>query len=294
MQTTNQNENVLDENRILHSLISEHVRKTGNPQNIGEWSYWATLDVEKANTILRETLTIMLVSEKLCTEYDSKNYINKLINERVKQMNANEIKIGSKYNCKIGANEVPVTVKEETGKGWIVESAAGKTFPINSAERFIRCLDVSLPIPQKPSPSLKPEASGLKPKLSMLDAAVQVLQTASQPMSSKELIAEMEEKNLWKSPSGKTPANSLSAAILRECGQKENPRFAKTEKGRFTLAAKSQEKQDLCPDCGVKPGEAHKQGCDVERCSVCGHQRLMCDCKGHNPTAVRWTGEWPD
>ena len=239
MQTEKQNENVLDENRILHSLISEQGRKNVTPQNIGEWSYWATLDAEKANTILREKLTMMLVSGKICTEYNSKNYINKLINERVSKMNAIEIKVGSKYNCKIGANEVPVTVKEETGKGWIVESTAGKTFPINNAERFIKCLDVSVTAEQKSSPPLKPEASGLKPKLSMLDAAVEVLKGTLCPMSAKELISEMEEKNLWKSPGGATPANSLSAAIGRDIKDNEKPRFAKTEKGRFTLAEKA-------------------------------------------------------
>lgn len=48
-----------------------------------------------------------------------------------------------------------------------------------------------------------------------------------------------------------------------------------------------------CHDCGAKPGEPHQEGCDTERCSVCGTQRLRCGCEGHDPLFARWTGFWP-
>jgi hypothetical protein len=48
-----------------------------------------------------------------------------------------------------------------------------------------------------------------------------------------------------------------------------------------------------CHDCGATPGQVHGRGCDVERCSVCGGQRLMCRCPGHDRRFARWTGIWP-
>lgn len=33
-----------------------------------------------------------------------------------------------------------------------------------------------------------------------------------------------------------------------------------------------------CPDCNVKVGEYHVEGCDIETCEHCGQQRIGCDC----------------
>lgn len=50
-----------------------------------------------------------------------------------------------------------------------------------------------------------------------------------------------------------------------------------------------------CNDCGVKPGELHAQGCDVERCPDCGGQYITCDCVRQSPKWPRipWSGQWP-
>lgn len=48
-----------------------------------------------------------------------------------------------------------------------------------------------------------------------------------------------------------------------------------------------------CHDCGASPGETHMPGCDVERCSVCGSQKISCHCEGHDQFFARWTGLWP-
>src|SRR5262249_55224737 len=60
-----------------------------------------------------------------------------------------------------------------------------------------------------------------------------------------------------------------------------------------------------CHDCGARPGEYHRLGCDVERCPRCGFQLLTC-LMGGCPESMPgepwppplddrevWTGEWP-
>jgi len=140
-------------------------------------------------------------------------------------MNASEITVGKKYQVKVGRNEIEVTVIEQTERGWNVKAPSGNKFPVNNAERFIKCFEV------QEVPVLQTEK-----KMSMLDVAVEVLRGASLPMSAKEMIAAMEEKGLWKSPGGKTPHCTLSAAIGREISTKENSRFKKADKGKFALA----------------------------------------------------------
>lgn len=36
-------------------------------------------------------------------------------------------------------------------------------------------------------------------------------------------------------------------------------------------------KMKNCHDCGAKPGELHKEGCDSPRCTICGIQLLQCE-----------------
>ena len=38
------------------------------------------------------------------------------------------------------------------------------------------------------------------------------------------------------------------------------------------------EPKATCGDCGVKYGETHLEGCDIERCPCCGLQFISCDC----------------
>ena len=78
-------------------------------------------------------------------------------------------------------------------------------------------------------------AKPAKPKrVSALDAAAQVLAASGANMKATEMIAAMQAKGLWTTPSGKTPEATLYAAIIREIAAKgAEARFRKVEKGTF-------------------------------------------------------------
>ncbi|MDA7504042.1 winged helix-turn-helix domain-containing protein [bacterium] len=93
--------------------------------------------------------------------------------------------------------------------------------------------------PQPTTPKATTPKATAKKKLSMLDSAAKVLSKASEPLNSKIMIEAMATQKLWTSPNGKTPHNTLYAALLREINTKgEEARFVKVDKGLFTLAAK--------------------------------------------------------
>ena len=73
-------------------------------------------------------------------------------------------------------------------------------------------------------------------KLSQLDAAVKVLSESKAPMTTKAMIDAMGTKGYWSSPGGKTPAQTLYSALLREIQNKgKDARFVKVDRGQFAL-----------------------------------------------------------
>jgi hypothetical protein len=73
--------------------------------------------------------------------------------------------------------------------------------------------------------------------MSGLDAAAKVLADAGEPLGCKTIVEQAIEKGYWKT-GGKTPAATVYAAILREIQKKgDAARFAKADRGMFTLKA---------------------------------------------------------
>ncbi len=81
------------------------------------------------------------------------------------------------------------------------------------------------------------EAAGAerRKRASGLDAAVQVLVEAGEPLGTKQMMERMLAQGLWQT-GGKTPANTLYSAILREINVKgDASRFRKVHRGRFEV-----------------------------------------------------------
>ncbi len=105
------------------------------------------------------------------------------------------------------------------------------------ASATAKVLPLELAAPTPPVETPPPESVAAARKLSALDAAAQVLAAAGKPMSSVDLIEAMADQGLWTSPGGKTPANTLYAAIAREITVKKGEsRFAKSGRGQFVRA----------------------------------------------------------
>jgi len=83
----------------------------------------------------------------------------------------------------------------------------------------------------------KDAARAERPGMSCLDAAFKVLLGWAEGRNTKELIKEMSERGLWKSPLGVTPWSTLHAGISREIREKgEAARFAKGAKAGTFIA----------------------------------------------------------
>ena len=167
-----------------------------------------------------------------------------------------EFRIGEIANAKVGRNIVNVEIIEDCGNGcYKVKSlSTGREFStcrvekinnnnmeennmtdeINTIEQEINTTEV------EESPNPAPEcatAPQREKKLSLLDAAVEVLKISGEPMNTREMVKAATDAGLWIPTGCKTPEQTLYGSIFREIKTKENPRIVKSEqKGKFQYA----------------------------------------------------------
>lgn len=90
-----------------------------------------------------------------------------------------------------------------------------------------------------PKPAAAKPATGEKPKLSLLKAAIAVLEESDEALNTKQMIEQAKAKGLWTPGEGKTPEQTLYSAIAREIKAKgDAARFKLVTKGHFKLASR--------------------------------------------------------
>ena len=140
----------------------------------------------------------------------------------------NEFKAGDRAVAKVGRNEINVEILAVEEKSYLVRNTAGKEF---HAVRLTALPDAKN-VGNTDTPATEPEK-----KRSLLDAAVEVLRIAKQPMNTREIIEWAMKLELWQPTGAKTPEQTLYGAIHRENKTKEHPRIVKSDiKGKFIYA----------------------------------------------------------
>ena len=140
----------------------------------------------------------------------------------------NEFNVGDRAVAKVGRNEINVEILAVEEKSYLVRNNAGREF---HAIRLTALPDAN-GVGNTDTIATEPEK-----KCSLLEAAVEVLRIAKQPMNTREIIEWAMKLELWTPTGAKTPEQTLYGAIHRENKTKEHPRIVKSNiKGKFIYA----------------------------------------------------------
>ena len=126
------------------------------------------------------------------------------------------------------------TKKKNTNTPAKGKKAAPKAAPTKTSTAKAEATKAEQPKAAAPKP-----ATGDKPKLSLLKAAIAVLEESDEALNTKQMIEKAKAKGLWTPGEGKTPEQTLYSAIAREIKAKgDAARFELVTKGHFKLASR--------------------------------------------------------
>ncbi len=153
---------------------------------------------------------------------------------------ANEITVGTMVVAKVGRNEIPVEVIAAEDGTYTVKNKTGKEFKTRRIEAMPMESNDAVTTSNEAIESKQDqnchERGSLSGKMSLLNAAVEVLRNSDKPLNTREIVGKAVADGLWNPTEAKTPEQTLYGAVFREIATKENPRIVKSaEKGKFQL-----------------------------------------------------------
>ncbi len=150
-----------------------------------------------------------------------------------------QAKVGGRVRVRSGQYVITAIVVESCGDAWMVRNPkSGRVFKVRriiealaDGEATPATLPASVGVPQMERPAQPPK------RLSLVDAAFEVLKAEGRPMNAAEMARLAVERGLWTAQGGKTPAQTLYARIFEEMRHARRPRFRKASmRGLFELA----------------------------------------------------------
>ena len=152
---------------------------------------------------------------------------------------ANEITVGTMAVAKVGRNEIPVEIIAVENGIYTVKNRAGKEFKtkrIAALPTEVSCAALNNTSSNERLSGIQDESANYSGKMSLLNAAVEVLRQNGKPLNTREIVAKAVADRLWNPTGAKTPNQTLYGSIFREIATKKNPRIVKSaEKGKFQL-----------------------------------------------------------
>jgi len=176
-------------------------------------------------------------------------------------MNNEEIRLGQCWMVRLSKRDLCVRLESHSPDGgWIARVMShGRKVKIKCATQLIQRYDkdkiytvAETTIPNRRSRAVPPPMEPRKPvsmgkktiaepdqeplaPLSLIDAAAIVLRESKTPLSTREIIALIVKRKLWK-PTGVTPWGTLSAALNRDIAANgTQSRFRKKDRGKYAL-----------------------------------------------------------
>ena len=160
------------------------------------------------------------------------------------------VTVGQEVLVKIAGRIIPVRVEAVLPDGWMVRSlTSGKIFKTKKLHEQPDAPAAVTEPASEPAPEAQvaeqPEAPAAEPapeapqtrKVSLLDAAIEVLKADGRAMNTREMVKLAIERGLWIKTACKTPEQSLYGAIFREIKEADHARIRKSEKkGAFEFA----------------------------------------------------------